>query len=115
MKLKIIRILISALFLFTGISKLLGTSMQVQNFAHWGYPLWFMYAIGALEVLAVILLWTKFSRWANIYLLIQMVGVFYTHINSGDPLKFMSLAIVATVLLALHWFMSRKQLIIQPA
>ncbi|MBX4200345.1 DoxX family protein [Candidatus Parcubacteria bacterium] len=110
MKLKIVRGLISASFLFAGISKLLGTDMQMAGFQHWGYPLWFMYAVGAFEVVMAIALWTKYSKWANLLLLAQMVGVFYTHIHSHDPVQVMSLAIVTTLLLITHWFMMKRSL-----
>ncbi|MEX0741720.1 MAG: DoxX family protein, partial [Phycisphaeraceae bacterium] len=43
-------------FLFAGGSKLAASEMQVEGFAEWGFPLWFMYLTGALEVLAAVLI-----------------------------------------------------------
>lgn len=33
--------LLSALYLFTGGTKLMGMEMHVEHFAQWGYPQWF--------------------------------------------------------------------------
>ena len=51
---KTLLVLLSLAFLFAGGMKLLGNPMEVGMFAHWGYPLWFMYFTGACEVLGAI-------------------------------------------------------------
>lgn len=48
--------ILAALLAVFGTSKLMATEMQVAAFQSWGYPLWFMYAVGAAEVTAALLL-----------------------------------------------------------
>jgi hypothetical protein len=45
---------ISFVFFTTGVLKLLGNQLEVRQFAAWGYPLWFMYATGVINILAAI-------------------------------------------------------------
>ncbi|MDA6077694.1 DoxX family protein [Edwardsiella anguillarum] len=39
------------IFLASGVAKLAGLAFEQAAFARWGYPLWFMYAVGAAETL----------------------------------------------------------------
>ena len=50
----ILTILLSAIFLLAGLTKLLGLEMEVVSFRAWGYPLWFMYVVGTVETLGAI-------------------------------------------------------------
>lgn len=71
--------LLAALYLFAGVTKLAGMQMHVQQFTHWNYPMWFMYAVGAWETLgAILLLVPRTSFYAAILLAINMAGAVYT-------------------------------------
>jgi len=37
-----------------GTMKLMGVDVLVQNFQRWGYPGWFLYVIGAVEVMGAL-------------------------------------------------------------
>ena len=70
-----------------GTAKLLGVPMEVAGFAHWGYPLWFMYFTGAAEVLGAIGIHVKkCSRYAALGLAIVAVGAIATHVSHGEGL-----------------------------
>lgn len=99
---KIIRIILFLIFAAEGIMKLLG--MQNEWFVErWGYSVTFAYVMGIIELLLAFgLLIPKTRLLANIGLLLVMVGAFYTHIKSDDPVSFMSLAIIASILLIVH-------------
>ena len=45
----LISVLLGAAFLAAGASKLAAIPMQVDAFARWGYPPWFLYVTGAIE------------------------------------------------------------------
>jgi len=74
-------------FLSAGIFKLIGSEMGVAGFLKWGYPLWFMYFIGACELLGAIgLHMKKVSRAAAICLIILMLGAIGTHVSHHEGL-----------------------------
>lgn len=70
-----------------GAVKLLNNPMQVANFVKWGYPDWFMYLIGGLEVLGGVGLFIPKTRTLAIFGIIAiMLGAIYTHIIiDGNP------------------------------
>ncbi len=75
----ILCVILAALYLFAGATKLAGQAMHVQAFAHWRYPLWFMYVVGAWEVIgAILLLVPKTSAFAAVLLAVNMLGAIYT-------------------------------------
>lgn len=72
-------------FALAGASKLAGLPPQPEQFAHWGFPLWFMYAIGLFEVtLAIGLLVQRTSGAAALMLAGLMVGAAGTLATHGD-------------------------------
>ena len=55
-------------------------------FVGWGYPLWFMYVIGAAEVvLALLLLAPKLASWAAMGLSVVMIGAIITQVRQPGP------------------------------
>ncbi|WFO09863.1 DoxX family protein [Edwardsiella ictaluri] len=52
------------IFLASGVAKLAGLGFEQAAFARWGYPLWFMYAVGAAETLGALGLLSRLRRWA---------------------------------------------------
>jgi uncharacterized membrane protein len=71
--------IVTVLFLFSGASKLMGQAQAVTGFAQIGLPVWFMYVIGAGEVLGAIGLWvSKLQKWAAAGLFEVLVGAFVT-------------------------------------
>ena len=76
-------VLLAAVFLLAGLAKLFG--LQVDQFAIWGYPAWFQYAIGAAEValaVGLVMRATRFPAAAGVIVL--MLGALYTHIARAD-------------------------------
>ncbi|MEK7612101.1 MAG: DoxX family protein [Patescibacteria group bacterium] len=107
---KTLRILLFIIFFVEGVTKLIGLQFQTDFFTAWGYPLWFMYVVGVLELAGALgLLMSKYRLCATIGLLGIMVGAFYTHISRNDPPQMMGLAILASTLLSLHLFFLIKK------
>jgi uncharacterized membrane protein YphA (DoxX/SURF4 family) len=71
----ILTTLISLIFIMSGYQKLSADPMSVEGFAMAHLPLWFMYFIGATEVLGGIALWIpKLQKWSVYGLMIIMIG-----------------------------------------
>jgi putative oxidoreductase len=107
---KVVTGILFVIFLLEGITKLVGVEFQVTAFTQqWNYPLWFMYVTGTIETLCAFFLLYRHTHFlANIALLCVMAGAFYTHITSGDPVMFMTLALITTILLVVRLFLMRK-------
>jgi putative oxidoreductase len=77
--------LLTALFLFVGGAKLLSSNVPRQQFAHWGYPPWFMYANGVVETLcAVMLIVPRLAVPAALIIMGDMIGAVATHATHGE-------------------------------
>ena len=73
-------------FLFAGTTKLLRTEMQIKNLESWGYPLWFRFPIGLLElVLAVTILIPKYRKLSIYGVFIWTVVAVITHLQASQP------------------------------
>ena len=83
-----ISILVGALFLFAGGTKLAPGGMNaryMEAFAGWGYPIWFMYVVGTIEVGGGLLLWIPAARfYAATLLACNMTGAIVTHLRAGE-------------------------------
>ena len=93
---------LTVIFLTAGGTKLAGLPVQADNFARWGYPGWFMYAVGVVEVGgAVVLLIPRGAGFAALFLCGTMVGAALTHLLHGEmtaaPVPLVLLALVALV------------------
>lgn len=77
--------LVALAFLAAGGTKLAGVEMHVQNFANWGYPFWFMYVTGTIEVIAAVLILLPKTRFYGAATLVAvMMGAVLTHIQAGE-------------------------------
>lgn len=59
---KVLRFLVIAFFLLGGIGNLVGVANVADEFARWGYPRWFHYVAGTLELATAVLLAVRSSR-----------------------------------------------------
>lgn len=70
-------------FALSGGAKLAGLEFEVQAFARWGYPPWFMYAVGAAEAAGALALLTR-RYGALAALAALMVGALATHLAHAE-------------------------------
>ena len=104
----ILLVLMTALFLFTGYDKLSGDRMAVSGFAAVGLPLWFMYAIGILEILGAVGLWFKgLFRYAYEGLFVILIGAILTTVVFMGPVLAILPLVVAIVLGVIVWLHSK--------
>ena len=85
MKTKALSVLLSLVFLASGGAKLAGLEFEIVAFERWGYPLWFMYFIGVVEVAGGIgLLVSRLSALAGAGLAAMMIGAMATHVIHAE-------------------------------
>jgi uncharacterized membrane protein YphA (DoxX/SURF4 family) len=97
----VLTVLLVVAFLGAGGSKLAGAAPHPESFVRWGFPLWFMYVTGAIEVVAALLLLVPRTATLGAGLYVgTMVGAVLTHLKAGEtaqvgaPLVFLVLAVV---------------------
>ena len=102
---RVLTALLAILFLIFGVSKLMGLEMMVNNFIRWGYPSWFLYVVGGLEVLGAIgLMLPQFRRYAAMGLIALMLGAIFTHIKAGEMSQVINPLIHALIAgLIIYW------------
>ncbi len=81
----VVMALLTFMFLMAGGTKLIADEMHVTNFARWGYPSWFMYVTGLIEVSSIILMWIPKTRfYGALGLMFVMVGAIGTHLINSE-------------------------------
>ncbi len=94
---KIFRIVLSLIFLVSGLAKLLSLDFETAAFARWGYPEGFMFFIGTFEVAGAIGLWLrKLTALAGLGLCVLMLGAAGTHAMHAEWTMF---GVASTILL----------------
>jgi len=82
---KIITPLITLIFVASGSAKLLGLEFELEAFERWGYPLWFMYFTGVVEVIGGLVIWVKRLRLiTSVGLNCVMIGAMATHLLNAE-------------------------------
>ena len=72
-------------FFGSGLTKLLGVEMQVQNFKSWGYPDWMIYPVGLGEVaIAAALIFFKPKLYVVYGIYAWAVVAVVTHLQAGQ-------------------------------
>jgi len=97
-------VLLGILFIVAGGVKLMGNPSQVEHFANWGYPLWFLYVTGIVEVGGGICLCIPKTQWYGIVVLsFTMVGAALTHLRAGETGAVPVPIVLLSLLLLLAW------------
>ena len=95
---------LGAMFIVAGGAKLMGSHSQVKHFAEWGYPLWFLYLIGTIEVCSGICLFIPKAQFYGIVVLsITMIGAAMTHLRAGEMGAFPIPVVLLCLLVMLAW------------
>lgn len=99
-----LNILLGMFFIMAGGKKLLGLPAQIDSFFRWGYPLWFLYLIGAIELVGGIsLLIPQLRLFAILMLSVTMIGASITHFRAGEMAAVPVPIILLVLLLILAW------------
>jgi uncharacterized membrane protein YphA (DoxX/SURF4 family) len=82
---KIITPLVTLIFVASGSAKLFGLEFELEAFDRWGYPLWFMYFTGVVEVVGGLVIWVKRLRFiTSVGLNCVMIGAMATHLLNAE-------------------------------
>ncbi|MGB0684444.1 MAG: DoxX family protein [Magnetovibrionaceae bacterium] len=77
--------LLALVFFASGLAKLLAFPFEVEAFERWGYPIWFMYAAGGIEVAGAVALFIERLRAAAaLGLAAFMIGAVVTHFRFAE-------------------------------
>ena len=91
-----------------GLQQLFHVKGFVDINAHLGYPLYFLYILGAWKILgAIAILIPKFSllkEWAYAGFFFVMSGAVFSHIASGDPVNEIAHPLVLLILTVVSWY-----------
>ena len=99
-------LLLGGMFIIAGGAKLMGSHSQVEHFAQWGYPLWFLYLTGLIEVGGGICLFIPKAQFYGIVVLsIMMVGAALTHLRANEMSAFPVPIVLLCLLVMLAWTM----------
>lgn len=78
-------VILTIIFFMSGAAKLASLDFELQAFERWGYPLWFMYLVGFIEVSgAVVLLIKPLRASAAAGLSLFMLGPIVTHVLHAE-------------------------------
>ena len=96
--------LLAMLFAMTAGMKLLAVPIQVERFELWGYPIWLMYIIGILDLIAAALLILTPTRILGAGLSLSvLIGVLCTHIHHAQWVDVVGTLVTAALSLSLIW------------
>jgi putative oxidoreductase len=98
----ILQVLMGCLFIFAGVSKLVGVTEMVNFFAQAGFGQWLRYVLGVLEVgSAVALFFPSQAFYGAVVLSASLVGHIIIHATVlHRPARFLLLLLAATLLIA---------------
>ncbi len=102
-------IVLGGMFIMAGGAKLMGEHSQVEHFAQWGYPIWFLYLTGVIEVLGGICLFIPKAQFYGIVVLsVTMVGAALTHLRAHEMSAFPVPLVLLALLVMLAWSMPKS-------
>ncbi|OOG25151.1 hypothetical protein B1C78_06965 [Thioalkalivibrio denitrificans] len=98
---RIVSWILALIFLLSGGAKLAGLEFEIEAFTRWGYPLWFMYLAGTLEVAGgIALLVPRISALASAGLVAFMIGAVATHVVHAE---WAMLVVALVIMLTAAW------------
>lgn len=100
----IVSIVVAAMFIMAGGTKLAGLPMHVEHFQKWGYPDWFRILIGIAEVAGGVgLLIPRVASFAAAGLAAIMLGAVYTHLAHDEATQVFAPGVFLSVFGALTY------------
>lgn len=106
-----LRFLLTAVFVGAAGMKLTASEFEVSNFKRFGYPTWFMYAVGIAQLLGTVSLWVRgYVAYGALFLAAMMAGGVVSHLRAGDPVVMAAPALGLLALLCGLAFVRREEL-----
>lgn len=112
---RVLIVLLALGFFGSGVTKLLGVEMQVQNFKSWGYSDWLRYPVGLGEIiLAVALVFYKQKLHVIYAIYAWAVVAIITHLQAGQASMIGGPIIFAILNTLLLWSWKKSQSVLKP-
>ncbi len=103
-------VVLGGMFIMAGGAKLMGEHSQVEHFEQWGYPIWFLYVTGLIEVGGGLCLFIPKARFYGVVVLsVTMVGAALTHLRAHEMSAFPVPLVLLVLLIMLGWTMRHPQ------
>jgi uncharacterized membrane protein YphA (DoxX/SURF4 family) len=81
----VLTVLLALAFFAAGFAKLAGAARMVAQFTTFGYPIWFMYVTGAIEVMsAILILVPRFAAVGAGLIVCVMIGAIVALLSHGQ-------------------------------
>lgn len=96
----ILAMIVAVLFAIAGVVNLARPGAVKRDFARWGYPAWFQWLCGALELLSAALLLGERTRIFGLALAgAIMIGALVTLVRNREPFRHLAPALVFSALI----------------
>ncbi len=101
-------VIMAAFFIAAGISKVIRPENHAEAFARWGYPSWFVYFTGVLELCgAGLLLLPRVRLYGVVVLGATMIAAVLTHVKAGE-MAAVPVPLVLLILVGILGFFHRR-------
>lgn len=108
--LKIILVLLSLMFAFVSVQKIIGVPTMMDNMAALNYGNGLTRLIGVVEIIAVVALWiSKFRNLSLAILIVILAGAAGSHIAGGHPWMQVIPAVTLSLLAAIALLLNDRQ------
>ena len=95
----VLAMIVAVLFAIAGVVNLSGLGAVKRDFARWGYPAWFRWLCGALELLSAALLPGQQTRILGLTLAgAIMIGALFTLLRNREPFGHLAPALIFSAL-----------------
>ncbi|MGF6606482.1 putative membrane protein [Paraburkholderia sp. WSM4175] len=96
----ILATIVAVLFAVAGVVNLVRPGAVKRDFARWGYPAWFQWLCGALELLSAALLLGQQTRVLGLTLAgAIMIGAVFTLLRNREPFRHLAPALIFSALI----------------
>lgn len=101
--------LLTLAFLGSGAAKLMGMEPMPEQFQGWGYPIWFMYLTGLIEVgCAALVAIPKTRLVGGLGLFFTMIGAIGTHLMYAEFGALMAPGVLLVLSTTVLWLEQKK-------
>jgi putative oxidoreductase len=95
---------VAFVFISAGAFKFLDPETTRANFEGWGYPGWFGFVIGAVELLSGgLILWPRLASYAGTVLVADMTGATITHALNSEWMMMPVTMVLGLLALSVAW------------
>ena len=108
---EVLPLVLAAFFVVGSLSNIIGPRSIIDEYLKWGYPHWFHFVTGSLELMTAVLLARAETRlWGSVLGCTVMLGALATVALHGEYWHGVAPLVVATLSIGVGWIAWRKRL-----